>query len=362
MYQAPRRECDLSTDGNSSRVDARRRSSPSVHMRWLALVALAVVSVTTFTMNASPGGRARAEGGPPDHSQTALVSRPGHVHLALWDKVVFGRFVAIDGMIRRYSHRYGIDGFWTTLAFASESVLDPLAKGSLVDDRGIGQVGFQAERRGRQRGSNPSSPDYEASLDRHGSIWDPRTNIIFASILFRWVYTVPGVNSGAKAYAVYTDGYAGLNPDGTISEPASRDVARARSYARRITVFRQLVSLARTQDRDAWSATVPNRLTRGIMEIAATRPDGIRTYAALTRLYTKESRAIRHPWTVIRIAREAMNFTDLRVRVYGADGTASYRSLIRILAKRHALFDEGPAGLKLLYAGLLDDLEARTGS
>lgn len=299
-------------------------------------------------------------GRPAGVPRTAIVNRPRRVVLDLWDNVLFGRYVAIDGFIDKYNRWYGINHpLWTTLAFAAESVMHPLTKGPLVDDRGIGQVGFPAERRGRERGTDPTNPDYSPDLDPDGSIWEPQTNIIFAHILFKWVYSHPQVNTPQKAYAVYTEGLGGLTPHGKISKRARIDIVRARSYKKRVLAFRRLVTMARHRSPKQVKAIVPAVFTRQLMSIGKRPKDGAPAYASLIKLYVRRVQNSESPWELAVLARESMSYADLGERVYNRDGTAVYQALHDRLVAKSKLFVGTSKRLRELYRTTRQDLKRR---
>src|SRR5262245_42932753 len=103
-------------------------------MRYRLLVLL---TVTLATLLAAKPDSAFAEPSEPPRTPRCTLTP--------WDNALLGRWIAIDNIVRRYARHYRIPAMWTMQTFASESVMNPLAKGSQPDDRGIGQVGYLAE-------------------------------------------------------------------------------------------------------------------------------------------------------------------------------------------------------------------------
>jgi hypothetical protein len=324
----------------------------------IAFAALLLLAVGTATPSV-----ARAEGGAGagsrlDWTIAAAGAAPTDVRLDLWGRVMLGRYLAVDGMVRRYARHYGLDYLWTVLPFASESILNPLAKGPQPDDRGIGQVGYAAEDRCRERGTLRRTADYHPDFNPGGSIWEPRFNIICAGILFRWIYHQPYVTSPQKAYAVYTEGLEAVRPDGTLSYDAKIDIARARSHRPAILSFMRLKRSAARLSPAQLEAQVGNPVTRAALIADRRFGDGARVYARLREAYIAEASATKNGWVLVTYAREAVTFTDLSRRVYGNNEGSTYRALLRALVTQRPIVGHDPALLQI-YLETLETVEDR---
>lgn len=284
----------------------------------------------------------RAEGQPP-----AGYPEP-------WSQILFGRLMAIDEMVARHSTYYGTDYLDQLLAFAAESLLDPLAQGPQVDDRGIGQVGYWAEKVGRRWAGDPDSRYYSPDLDPDGSIWDPETNIILATTVMRWVYTSPEANSPQMAYGLYTRGHDGLRPDGNLGRDAQVRVERAESYRQRfLDFFRLKLGLGDTS---------PQPLLAGILALDADHEDGQDMYRALRDYYIQIVEDPADPAVAVLLAGEAVRYNDLLTRIYGEDGHAEYVRLYEALVALEPAVDAlGHAETQSAHTESLSDLERRIG-
>jgi hypothetical protein len=298
------------------------------------------------------GGEARGGGEPTGARLTPLTS---------WENVLLGRWVAIETWVGKYSRRHGIPARWTMMTFASESVMNPLAKGLLPGDRGLGQVGFNAEAKARASGSNPRSRYYEPDLDRNASIWEPKTNTILAVISYQRIYQlVPEVETPQQAYAVYTYGPDALLADGTIRWDAQQRVDRALSFRPLLSTFRRLKALARTASPAELRALVPDPMTRSILAVDRVNRDGQPAYDALARRYLRHVATTGYPWVTVIFGRAALDFLDVGRRVWHADTGALYARLERLLLSKAALFVGEDADLVALYEMLLVDVRGRS--
>lgn len=280
------------------------------------------------------------------------------ISLTSWENVLFGRWVAIDNIVRSYTTHYGIPNLWTMQTFAAESVMDPLAQGSQPDDRGIGQVGYGAEAYGRRRGTDVRSPDYEPDLRANGSIWDPRTNVILASIWYRWVYNQPYVRTPAQAYAVSTCGPGAVLPDGTIRWDAQQRVDRAKSFYSLLASFERVKRQTRSYSWAQLVAAVPDPMTRDIIYIDSHTNDGADAYAKLSARYLEEVRRTRSPWTVVMFGREALRYLDEGRIAYRTDQHRNYAALAIALGAKRGLF-AGGGDLLSQYNRLLSEARSR---
>jgi hypothetical protein len=249
--------------------------------------------------------------------------RPPAPYMEPWSQILLGRLLAIDEIVARHAAYYGTDYLGQLLAFAAESLLDPLAQGPQIDDRGIGQVGDWAESIGRVWASDPDSRYYSPDLDPERSIWDPETNIILASMLFRWVYTTPEVTTPQVAYGVYTRGHRTLRPDGSLGPEAQVRVDRAESYRERMLDFFRL--------KLGIGGPAQHPLTRGILEIDRNFEDGQDTYRALRDYYLDIAENPADAAMAVLLAQEALLYNDLLTGIYGEDGGQEYRRLLAAL-------------------------------
>jgi hypothetical protein len=316
-----------------------------------AALVVALVSTTGTTLAIGPSEESV-------RSRAPVVSQS--VSYGLWDTALLGRWVAIDAMLRKYTHRYRIPTLWTTMAFASESVLDPIAKGPLPGDRGIGQVGFAAEFRGFKRGTDPNNPDYNSDLDPHGSIWDPRVNIILASILFGWVYTQPYVTSPAEAYAVYTYGPSAILPNGHLTPAAQARVTRAESFQALLSGFGDLKRRVRGLSPVQLKRLIPDPLTRAVIQIDGRNADGEKTYHRLTAMYLKEITTTSSAWDLVIFGHEALNFADVGRRVYHKDESVYYKRLLAVLLRQEKIVPSNDPALGAAFITLVATARLRT--
>jgi hypothetical protein len=289
----------------------------------------------------------RGEAEPPN----AIIS------LSPWENVLFGRWIAIDSTARTYANRYGLSAQWTMQTFASESVMNPMAQGSQPDDRGIGQVGYRAENYGRPRGTNPNNPDYTPGLRANGSIWDTRTNIILASIWYRWVYNQSYVHTPQQAYAVSTYGTGAILSDGTIRWDAQQRVNRARSFGPLLSTFASAKQQSRSYTWAQLVANVPDPLTRDLLYIDGHTTEGADVYAKLAARYIREVASTRSPWVVNMFGREALTYLDEGRIAYGTNQSVNYSALVTALVAKRGLFSGGD--LLATYSALLADARSR---
>lgn len=279
--------------------------------------------------------------------------------LSLWETALLGRWVAIDGYINKYTRRYKIPARWTTMAFASESVLNPLAKGAEAGDRGIGQVGFYTEHWTRAQATDPDHANYNPDVSRHGSVWNPLVNIVFASISFNWVYTLDYVKSPADAYAVYTVGIHAFNPDGSYVEKAQERVNRARGFRKLLASFSRLKRAAQRMEPSRLETAIPDPLVRAILEVDRTGRDGQPVYTALVSAYMAAIRDGNSAWRTVILGGEALHFLDTEARIYHRENSQSYRALDRLLRAKRGLFRREDRALRDLYEQLLANTAAR---
>lgn len=271
-----------------------------------------------------------------------------------WSQILFGRLMAIDDMAAKHSTYYGTDYLDQLLAFAAESLLDPLAQGPQVDDRGIGQVGYWAEEVGRRWAGDRDSRYYSPDLDPEGSIWEPETNIILATTVMRWVYTSPEANSPQMAYGLYTRGHDGLRPDGNLGRDAQLRVERAESYRERfLDFFRWKLGLGDPSQQP---------LMAGILALDAEYEDGQDMYRGLRDYYTEVVEDPADPAVAVLLAREALRYNDLLTRIYKEDGHAGYVRLYEALvALEPAVAALGHAETRSAYTESLTKLQERIG-
>ena len=282
-------------------------------------------------------------------------AEPARDDMEPWSQILLGRLLAIDDMVAKHSTYYGTDYLEQLLAFAAESLFDPLAQGPQVDDRGIGQVGYWAEEAGRRWAGDRQSRYYSPDLDPDGSIWDPETNIILATAVMRWIYTSPDVTSPQTAYAVYTRGHeGGLRPGGALGPEAQVRVDRAASYRERVLdFFRLKLGMGEAQ----------HPLTVGILELDRTNEDGEEMYRALRDYYTEIVEDPADPAVAVLLAQEALGYSDLLGRIYSEDVEAEYLRLhTALLALGPAVDALGHAQTQAVYGATLAELEERLGS
>ena len=325
---------------------------------WFLVLAL------TAGVASTARGRVAGADGPAttDWTIAAVEASPGVVGLDMWQSVLLGRYLAVDGMIRKYTRFHKVPFLWTVLPFYSESLMDPLAKGPQDDDRGLGQVGYWAERHGRLLAKNPNSADYNPEFKERSSIWNPQTNIILAAIHFRWVRTDPKVTNSHKAYAVYTFGDAGLTSTGEISPEAQLRVNRAAGFEGLVTSFIRLKKSTRHIKIPDLDSLVSDPRIRALLTVDRHAGDGQRAYNALRRVYTEEVAATDNPWVFVTFAREAINFADLGRRAYRSKEAGHYRRLRYLLTNRESLgTSTGDSGLIRLYRETLAAVEERIG-
>lgn len=318
-------------------------NTSKLRMAAITTIALAAaVWVCAFAPRASAGS-------PPEAG--AVIS------LSPWENILFGRWLAIDKTVSRFTRRYGLPTMWTMQTFASESVMNPLAQGTQPDDRGIGQVGYVAERYGRARGTNPRNADYTPALRKHGSIWDIRTNVILASIWYRWVYQQPYVRTHEQAYAVSTFGPDAILGDGTIRWDAQQRVDRAKSFYPMLSAFAQARTATRSLSWTELVRAVPDRMTRDLLYIDSHKREGAPMYMAIADRYSREVARTKSPWVVVMFGEEALNYLD-EVRVaYGRHMGARYDALVNRLNAKRALFGSDDLGSK--YWTLLSEARDR---
>lgn len=264
----------------------------------------------------------------PESAQTVLagLTREGTLadgDLPLWDKILLGRLLAIDEITADRSSYYETDYLGLLLAFAAESLLDPLAQGPQVDDRGLGQVGFWMEAEGRRWLSDPHSLYYRPGFNATASIWEPETNITLAAAMSRWVYTSPEIKDPLTGYAVYTRGHIALLSGGRLESEAQVRLERADSYRERMLNFLRLKLGIGAESEDA--------IVRGIVAIDRTEPDGRQTYRALRDLYMEYLEEPDSLYAAVLLSREALTFTDLLNDIYGESQRAEYEELLGVL-------------------------------
>ncbi len=312
--------------------------------RFVALTAVAVAccaSSLALVQDASaetPGEGRRAPGSPV-------------ITLTPWENILFGRWLAIDDTVARFTRRYKLPTMWTMQTFASESVMNPVSQGSQPDDRGIGQVGYLAERYGRARGTNPKNRDYTPALRKNGSIWDPKTNVILASIWYRWVYSQPYVRSHEQAYAVSTFGPDAILGDGTIRWDAQQRVDRAKSWYPALSEFARARNATRSMSWNQLKRAVPDRMTRDLLYLNSHRREGAPMYLAMADRYLKEVRSTKSPWVTVMFGEEALLYLDQLRRAYGRNMGPRYDQLVTRLYAKRGLF--GSDDLSAKYWSLL---------
>jgi len=272
-----------------------------------------------------------------------------------WSQILLGRLLAIDEMVAKHSSYYGTDYLEQLLAFAAESLFDPLAQGPQVDDRGIGQVGYWAEGAGRRWAGDPESRYFSPDLDPDGDIWDPETNIILATTIFRWVYTSPEVTSAQMAYGIYTSGHSGLRDDGSLDPYAQARVDRAASYRERVTDFFRL--------KLGIGGEPEHPLTRGILEIDRYNEDGRDTYRALRDFYLEILQDPADVAVAVLLAKETLLYTDLLARGYKEDGDEAYGALLTALLNLEPrIVALGHSPTESLYRETLAEAQQRVSS
>lgn len=279
--------------------------------------------------------------------------------LSLWETALLGRWIAIDGYVTKYTRRYKVPARWTTMAFASESVLNPLAKGAEPGDRGIGQVGFYTEKWTRAQATNPGHPNYNPDIKKHGSVWNPQVNIALASISFNWVYSLKYVKSPADAYAVYTVGIHAINPDGSYVPKAQERVDRARGFRKLLASFSRLKRAAKNMDDAELEAAVADPLVRAVLRIDQSSRDGENVYTDLVAAYSDSIRSNESAWRTVILGGDALKFLDAGRQVYHEKNAGAYRALDSLLRSRRSLFRHEDQSLRDLYEQLLADTAAR---
>jgi hypothetical protein len=277
---------------------------------------------------------------------------PANVNLAPWDKVLLGRLLAIDEVTADRTAHYETDYLGLLLAFAAESLLDPLAKGPQADDRGLGQVGYWAEEVGRRWASDNQSLYYFPGFDPARSIWEPETNILLATALMRWVYTTPEIHDPLTAYAVYTRGHVALLGNGRLEAEAQVRFNRAESYRQRmLNMFRLKLGIGPEPEDD---------LIRGILGVDRAHPDGRQTYRALRDLYVDYINAPQDIYTAVLLAEEALLFSDLLKDIYGEPEVGEYQRLLDSVRKLGPSIQTTQAAhAGVVYGRVITRLESR---
>jgi hypothetical protein len=271
--------------------------------------------------------------------------------LSVSEQVLLGRLLAIDDLLARYADHYGNDYLFHILSLMAESVLDPLAQGPQEDDRGLGQVGYWAERAGRDWGTETNNVYYTPNLSANASVWEPETNLILSSILMRWVATHPAIDSPGKNYAVYTFGDAGVDSRGAISPIARIRVDRAESHRATIMNFLRL---------KAFDGDVADPVTSAILAIDRTKADGREAYTALRTYYLGLVASTSDPWVVTLFGQEALNLIDLSERVYGERGLDFYARLqVALQSRQQLVASDGSPPVQAQFRRLVAETERR---
>ena len=257
------------------------------------------------------------------------------LNLDLTDTIVLSRLVAIDDMLEKISDHYGTDYLWSLAMMMAESNLDPSAQGPLVDDRGLGQIGYVIESVARLWGPDLTSPYYSAQFDPQASIWEPNTNMTAEAIWFRNILTFPYVTAMDQTYAIYTKGIYSVDPaTGAISERAQVDVRRAHSHIAQLQKLLYLKDYVRQQG-DVVSVRYP--LAGAILEIDRTATDGIGSYSALRDLFIDAgANGTGEAVAEYSYFHEAISYTDLLDRGYNVDPTVALRQIKTAMDSRAA--------------------------
>jgi hypothetical protein len=247
-----------------------------------------------------------------------------------WDVVLLGRYLAIDGLVARWSQYYGTDFAWQVAAYCFESALNPLAQGPDPGDRGVGQVGFDSERTARAWAGDRANPYFARGFDVRGDIWDPETNVVLSTITLRSLYAMPSTTSNERAYAYLTRGLSAVDAHGVIAPEALERVGGAESFLGEIYAFVGL-KLAYSprasggealQERGADSGASrlsqeKNTMLRALLAIDEEHADGADTYIALRDFYLGMVPSEPSIWAQTVYLSEAVNMTRL--------GAAGYR-------------------------------------
>ncbi len=267
------------------------------------------------------------------HSQSLDAA----LKLDLTETITLSRLLAIDDALEKITDHYGTDYLWSLAMMMAESNLDPAAQGQLVDDRGLGQIGFGVERVGKMWGSDRTSPYYFAEFDPQASVWEPKTNMIYQAIWFRNILTFGYVRSFDQTYALYTKGLNSVDPEtGAISERAQADVNRARSY---IPLLEKLLFL---KDQVRQQQTIPatvSPLVGQLLEIDRTTTDGIESYRTLRDLFIDAGAdGSGDPFAEYTYLHEAINYTDLLDRGYKVDPSDALKQIKAVMDRRAGFF------------------------
>jgi hypothetical protein len=238
--------------------------------------------------------------------------------LSAWEMALFGRFLAIDGLTGKYASEFGTDVMWMLQIFAAESVLDPLNQGLETGDRGLGQLGFNAESVARSLIADPQSGFYRPGLQLSANVWNPDSNIALSTVWIRRLYAMPDIRSHQTAYARYTHGDSGV-VDGAVSTIATVRVARAESFE---TLFLTFYALKYAGSNSSMVTGSPQ--VQAMLALDAAHPDGSAFDTALQAWYLSDARAgSAATWRVVTNLSEQLRYIELGTQVYGIAGHLS---------------------------------------
>ncbi len=164
-----------------------------------------------------------------EEEQIELVSELNYT--SIWDIILLDRYLPIDGIVRDASAFYETDYKWHFQIMLSESILNPAIIGPTAD-YGLGQIIKQSENWARARYEEQAY--HYSGPDLSDNIFDPYTNIILSSIIYRHAAEIPVADLDA-VYSYYTNGFEGisLNMDGryVVNNFGINDVNRAKSFS-----------------------------------------------------------------------------------------------------------------------------------
>lgn len=277
-----------------------------------------------------------------------------------WDRVLLGRFLAIDDLVDQYSSYYGNDYLWQFAAYCSESTLNPIAKGTDPGDRGLGQVGDESGTTAAHWASDPGNVYYLPGFDASRSPWDPETNLVLSSVILRSFYAMPRVIDNESAYAHLTYGLAAEDSSGAITPQAQERVTRAASFIDRLTAYTQLkhafrANTAAGEGRFSANSPAPDPLVAQLLALDETYRDGEPMYAALRTFYLEQAEASDDLWTKATYIGEASTLDRLLVHVYGNEDDDTHVAVLTAVDNLTSLASTSPDSRLLQY---VDQIQA----
>lgn len=277
--------------------------------------------------------------------------------LSPWDRLMLGRFLAIDDLVIRHADRFGLSPMWLLLVLSSESALDPVAQGDEPGDRGLGQVGYAAASTAMRWAADPDGPYHVSDFPMQGGVWEPEQNILLAAIVLRSFYAMPDVHSHEQAYARYTHGLAAVE-DGEIARRSLARVERAAGYEEQMRLFFALSTLS-IEDFDTLPPVLDDPLVREMLALDRETEDGLPMYRALQDLYVAEAREGEpSPWSFALAIQEALSYAGLIQRVEAEPVTQDLTVIRSALeARAPAISATGDRELTALLDRLVADVE-----